>query len=320
MRRYEALANPYTLSYVAYRYYQHRGEWPTVHGERVASAHAADITGSTEPFFAWTHLMDLHAPISPRAIRRGGLAASDRPLRHLLSDAARVGNVHEPMYDTLYDSTLRYVDECVGELIATLQEQGCWENTVLVVTSDHGEVLFDRGGIYGHPRHHLYDELLHVPLLVRTPDDDRRRIDRPFSLAWMHELLSEIIDIETGDFPAVSGSESILHGSSDESNVVVSDSLDESGHSLAVRNEQNKLLAHVGSREADRSEYRYFDRDTAFQYVSDRGERVPIDPETVPELETSVHDLTVDPDTHPTIEGGFDPATEQRLRDLGYRM
>ena len=320
MRRYETVVNPYTLPYVLYRYYQHRTDWPTIHGERVIGECIADVEGATEPFFAWTHLMDLHAPISPRTIQQGGLAASDRTVRHLLSDTARAGWIHEPMYGTLYDSALRYVDSCIGRLVTALREQGRWENTVLVLTSDHGEVLFDRGGIYGHPRHHLYDELLHVPLLVCGQGGGGRRIDRPFSLAWIHELFSEVLATEPGDFPARSGLRSILHEPDGELNAVISDSLDDSGHSIAVRDEEIKHLSHTSVNGTDEPEYRYFDRDVAFQYRTDRGERVPMAPTAASDLGTIARELATSPSEHSSIEGEFEPELEQRLRDLGYRM
>lgn len=320
MRRYGTLLNPYTLPYVLYRYSQYRTDWPTISGERVIGECIADVGNATEPFFAWTHLMDLHAPINPRAIQQGGLAASDRAVRHLLSDAARAGWIHEPMYETLYDSALRYVDSCIGRLVTALRKQGRWEDTVLVLTSDHGEVLFDRGGIYGHPRHHLFDELLHVPLLLREPSGSGKRIDRPFSLAWIHELLSDILATEPGDFPTRSGLRSVLHESGGKSNAVVSDSLDDSGHSIAVRDGETKHLSHVRVRRTDEPEYGYFDRDVTYQYSTDRGERIPMEPTARSDLRALARDLATSPDEHPTIEGEFEPELEQRLRDLGYRM
>ncbi|MFB6186263.1 MAG: hypothetical protein ABEI86_05280, partial [Halobacteriaceae archaeon] len=65
----------------------------------------------------------------------------------------------------------------------------------MIVTADHGEALHDRG-VYGHAslgeefvhgenRHYMYDELLHVPLLVRTPSEGSKRISTPFSLGWL---------------------------------------------------------------------------------------------------------------------------------------
>lgn len=322
MREYETLVNPYTIPYVAYRYYQSRTDWPTVRGEDVVRELVSDLGGSSEPFFAWTHLMDLHAPINPRSARRGGLAAGDGTVSHLLTDASRVSLVHEPKYDAMYDSALRYVDECIGRLVAELRSRGCWDETVLVVTGDHGEVLFDRDGIYGHPRHHLYDELLHVPLLVRTPGDGRGRIDQPFSLAWLHELLSETLGVERGEFPAESGRKWTLPEPDGEPSVIVSDSLDGNGHSLAVRDGENKLIHHENARtmDANFSEYEYIDHDVAYRYDADVGERVPFAPETSPELRSIAHRLSARPDDHPTIEGEFRPEIEQRLQDLGYRM
>jgi arylsulfatase A-like enzyme len=59
------------------------------------------------------------------------------------------------------------VDLAVGRLVGGLRELGRWDRTTLVLTSDHGEEFWEHGGFeHGHT---LYDELVRVPLLVRTP-------------------------------------------------------------------------------------------------------------------------------------------------------
>jgi arylsulfatase A-like enzyme len=73
----------------------------------------------------------------------------------------------------LYDAEVRFMDRQIGRLIAALEDEGLAENTVLVVTSDHGESLGERGE-YGHGEG-LQDELLRVLLLMRVPGSDRPR-------------------------------------------------------------------------------------------------------------------------------------------------
>lgn len=67
----------------------------------------------------------------------------------------------------LYDAELYYLDSYVGRLIDKLEEEGLKENTIIVVTSDHGEEFFDHGGVYHGQT--LFNELLHIPLLISYP-------------------------------------------------------------------------------------------------------------------------------------------------------
>jgi choline-sulfatase len=67
----------------------------------------------------------------------------------------------------LYQGELAFVDLAIGRLVDGLKELGRWDKTTLVLTSDHGEEFWEHGGFeHGHT---LYNELVHIPLIVRTP-------------------------------------------------------------------------------------------------------------------------------------------------------
>lgn len=66
-----------------------------------------------------------------------------------------------------YDGEIRYVDFLVGQVLAELEELQLLEETVVIITSDHGEEFLEHG-CFDHTRT-LYDELIHVPLLIHTP-------------------------------------------------------------------------------------------------------------------------------------------------------
>jgi len=70
--------------------------------------------------------------------------------------------------ETLYEAELRYLDRRLGELFEYLAETNTLDETMIVVTSDHGENLGDHG-LMDH-QYCLYDTLLHVPLVVHYPD------------------------------------------------------------------------------------------------------------------------------------------------------
>jgi arylsulfatase A-like enzyme len=78
----------------------------------------------------------------------------------------------------LYDGSVRFVDRRVGEFLEALRAGGHLEDTILVITSDHGEEFFEHGGL----RHSksLYDEMLHVPLVIQAPGGmSGRRVREP---------------------------------------------------------------------------------------------------------------------------------------------
>src|SRR5205814_5527591 len=66
-----------------------------------------------------------------------------------------------------YDGGIRSGDTIVGKLLAALRSRDLLDETVVIVTADHGEEFYDHGN-WGHG-HSVYNELLHVPLIVRYP-------------------------------------------------------------------------------------------------------------------------------------------------------
>ncbi|WP_338902047.1 sulfatase-like hydrolase/transferase [Salinibaculum marinum] len=102
--------------------------------------------------------MDVHGPLEPRVVGEGGLS-SDGQLSQFRSHARRVSKVYDPAAEARYDSAVQYVDQQVQRIVDWIQDEGLWEEKALIVTADHGDALSDRG-IYGHPQHYMYDELL----------------------------------------------------------------------------------------------------------------------------------------------------------------
>lgn len=109
-------------------------------------------------------------------------------------------SLHPPLPEwiNLYDANLRFADWAVGELVRLLREADVLEETVLVVTSDHGEAFGEHGYLW-HERG-VYDELLHVPLLVRLPGGTGAgEID---GLTQTIDLLPTVFDVFGVPYPA----------------------------------------------------------------------------------------------------------------------
>ena len=132
-----------------------------------------------KPFFLYVHTIDPHVPYIPPASYRAmydnepynGIVKSTQTaslLEKVKTGALRLSDRDKFRLEALYDGEISYHDDHLVKVYDELKAQGLLENTVLVITSDHGEEFFEHGSV-GHG-HSLYEELLHVPLIVRLPD------------------------------------------------------------------------------------------------------------------------------------------------------
>ena len=130
------------------------------------------------PFFLYVQTIDPHVPyIPPQGLIRqydprpynGPVNFSrDRlTLEHIKTGQMRPNARDRERLEALYDAEITYHDEHLQRIIDGLAERGLADNTMLVLTSDHGEELFDHGSV-GHG-HSMWQELLHVPLFIRIP-------------------------------------------------------------------------------------------------------------------------------------------------------
>jgi arylsulfatase A-like enzyme len=93
-----------------------------------------------------------------------------------------------------YDAGITYADKFVGELLDRLGELGLSGNTMVIVTSEHGEELGDHGSFDRFGSGNLHEEAVHVPLIVKLPGKDLkgRRIPAP---AQLIDLMPTILDL-----------------------------------------------------------------------------------------------------------------------------
>ncbi len=100
-----------------------------------------------------------------------------------------------------YDGGVRFIDEYFGSVLQELKQRGELENTIIILTSDHGEALGDRQ--MPHPARHghsLYDELLKVPLIISAPDGvpEGKLVNKQVRLL---DLLPTVLDLCAIDAP-----------------------------------------------------------------------------------------------------------------------
>lgn len=99
----------------------------------------------------------------------------------------------------LYDAEILYMDFYIGELLKQLKSWGLYDNSWIIVTSDHGELLGEHGK-YGHGNY-LSQEELHIPLFMKYPKGEvsQRTIDAYFQLVDIFAMVCDRFDIALPD-------------------------------------------------------------------------------------------------------------------------
>ncbi|MDB4433186.1 sulfatase [bacterium] len=126
------------------------------------------------PYFLFLNYFDPHAPYRPPPgfddLPRAR-AGFEPPYSELMTGEHELTGEERSILVDRYDGEIRFVDHHLGRLLDAVLSRPGGENTLVVVTADHGEA-FGEGGRFGHG-FWLSEELLHVPLLVRFPGDRR---------------------------------------------------------------------------------------------------------------------------------------------------
>jgi arylsulfatase A-like enzyme len=91
----------------------------------------------------------------------------------------------------LYDGEIAYVDAEIGRLFDHLRESGVYDDTMIVVTSDHGEEFMEHGSLEGH-QWALYEEVIRVPLMMRLPQSGCRSGKRRLRGVLVEETVSTV--------------------------------------------------------------------------------------------------------------------------------
>jgi len=134
-----------------------------------------------EPFFLFLHTYTVHDYDGPRRFLTCSSVECAHPRVALRTETPEEAAAYTPEMRAhvqhLYDGALAYTDERLGTILARLEARGLLEETLVVVTSDHGEEFFEHGNLQ-HGRT-LYEELLSIPLLFAGPGVPARTLERP---------------------------------------------------------------------------------------------------------------------------------------------
>ena len=127
-------------------------------------------------FFMWLHYLAPHADYMPPAEFRkyvdasysGPIDGSKQTVTNLTLNRYPKSDADVQQVLNLYDGELLYVDNEVKKVLDTLKAHGLYDKTLVIISADHGEELYDHHGYFGHGAS-VYDGVLQVPLIVRMP-------------------------------------------------------------------------------------------------------------------------------------------------------
>jgi len=175
---------------------------------KTAAAFLDWVDADAQPFVSWVHLWDVHrpygyrdwtpdfyadhierapdamtlayaedkfgSPVPPATIETGRTEAAynlnvgrRETLTRQIGEERATANMD--FIQTRYDGGVWFADQGLGQIIDGLRERGLLDSTILVITADHGESLTERDACYFTHDPFLYEETLHVPLIVRLP-------------------------------------------------------------------------------------------------------------------------------------------------------
>ena len=279
------------------------------HGEAEASVDQAvewiRTTENEKPFFLALHLFDPHDPYDPPEpfdtyyTPSGTNGITWWPF--LESGAPDQPELYREHLIGLYDGEIAWTDFQIGRLLLFLRTSGISENTIVILTADHGEEFLEHGG-FGHGKT-MYQEVVSVPLIISGPGIARGVRD---SLVRAQiDILPTILELTRSEKPEHLNGVSLM-GDVQEDRAVPSSNVN-SGYVpvvASVRVGNRKIIWNTETNEA-------------FEYclTDDPGELVPLEPDE--SLLDSVLFYWSTPPVFPPTVSDKD-MIESALRDLGY--
>ena len=176
------------------------------------------ILNIPKPYFLFMNIMQTHGKYNPPLPHKGKFSASlVQPIFPKMYKSEEIWfeyYLKKPNWrdyleylKALYDEEVLFLDDILIKFIQVLKTQKEYDNTIVIITSDHGELFAEHGHV--HHVFTIYNELLHVPLLIKWPDDFKIKGEIA-NLVQLHDLFSTILDITNSPFPKPKSSKSFL--------------------------------------------------------------------------------------------------------------
>ncbi len=284
------------------------------------------------PYFLFVHLFDAHYPYDapPPFDRRFPPPHREWKVHTegfwLPGPKSRVDAAAAAEWIRRYDNEIAYADHHLGRLLDALEARGDLEQTVVVVTADHGETLYERPWIFDHGGR-LFEEQVHVPLLLCLPGGRHggRRIAAPVGHIDLAPTITELFDLPAAPvdgrslLPLLAGAPwpprpLFLEARSEPKRVVLPAGVDQApkGHLFALRQPPYKLILYPKAGGGFHP--------TLFDLSTDPGETQDLFGK-IPEGERLLHlllDHVGEEQRAPAARPLLDREAEEALKALGY--
>jgi arylsulfatase A-like enzyme len=174
-----------------------------------------------ERFFLFLHTYDVHSrgmhpyydsPPPYRGMFSGSSSSYLRPLAQkefgeaLMARTTELSDIDKDLIRARYAEAVRFVDDQLGRLFEELDKLGVYDDALVIVSSDHGDGLFDHSA-WGHIE--VYDHTIRVPLLVKLPRGEHGGTRVSAVVEWI-DLMPTILALAGGIAPEGLDGESIL--------------------------------------------------------------------------------------------------------------
>jgi arylsulfatase A-like enzyme len=155
---------------------------------------------SGRPFFLFINYMDAHYPYVPKTPYDRLFPGKDRSIPHgrgtelfeeLANGRGRISPNERQNFTSQYDGGIAYMDAQIGDLLSTLKQLHLYDNTLIIITSDHGEALGEKN-LLGHWLSVDQDQV-NVPLIVKYPGQSQKRVVE--SRVGHTDILPTIVDV-----------------------------------------------------------------------------------------------------------------------------
>ena len=287
-----------------------------------------------QPFFLYVHTIDPHVPYKPPehflnmydSAPYAGVVDFKRDgtlLENIKIGRTKLNARDKERLVALYDAEISYHDAHFAAMIEGLERRGLSDNTMIVITADHGEEFWDHGSV-GHG-HSVYDELLHVPLVVKVPGITQQTTSVTDAVGLV-DVLPTVLEVLGQPVPDHLAGHSFLpqllgHGSTAPRTAVSGfmsgwRTLAVGNYKLVQRTAAHTMLYDVGTDPGEQTNLADA-RPIALRYL--RGQLgLVLDGQTTATTSTAVAAAPRPRPTHKAERTEIDSETEAQLRALGY--
>lgn len=154
------------------------------------------VSKKNEKFFGWFHFINPHGPYDYREMAHkfydpayDGRFKKGVPSKYTVENAEEIKFVKQ-----FYDGEVFYADYVFGQVLGELKKNGLDQNTLIILTTDHGEEFLDHGGV---EHDNLFEEVIRIPLIIKHPHALRAGVtDLPYVNIDLLPTLAGLLDLE----------------------------------------------------------------------------------------------------------------------------